>query len=237
MRTVALLVAAGVASGAQAPSFEVATVKVNRTGSGRSGFPQLRNGRLTADNATLKQILQVAYGLSALQIGGPAWLDSDRFDIMAKSPEGVAGEVMPMLQSLLKDRFQLAAHIESREMPVYDLIVGNEGLKIALFDPAHIPPTPPRNGAASMIIGGMTMAGLAGALTPAAGRPVLDRTGLEGRYYCAVTFSPLAAADAGDGPLDIFAAVQRQLGLKLEPKKAALDFLVVEHVERVPREN
>ena len=243
--TVAGIVAAVVGLPAvrgQSSTFEVASVKVNRTDDGNSSLPQLRNGRLTAERVSLRQILQVAYGLTALQISGPGWLDSDRFDLAAKAPQGVKdSETMPMLRSLLKERFQLTAHIENKEMPVYDLTVAKDGLKISLFDPSHIPVAPPRNGAASMIIGPMTMPQLANTLTPAAGRPVVDRTGLEGRYFCAVTFSPLAAQANGNaadaGSVDIFAALQEQLGLKLEPKKEPLDILVVDHAERTPSVN
>jgi uncharacterized protein (TIGR03435 family) len=234
--------AAAVALWAQTPAFEVASVKVNRSDDGISRYPTLTNGVLSAKHATLKMILQTAYGLGALQIGGPGWLDSDRFDLEAKSPQGVPeSDMMPMLQSLLRERFKLMAHRESKEMPVYDLIVAKDGLKIPLFDPAHIPATPPRNGAASMIIGPMTMSQLASQMTPAAGRPVLDRTGLDGRYFCALTFSPLSAEEtastADSGPLDLFVAVQRQLGLKLEPAKEPLEVLMVDHAERVPTEN
>lgn len=228
---------------AQSPAFEVASIKVNRSGDGRSGYPRLTNGRMTAQNATLKMTLQVAYGLSALQIDGPGWMDSDRFDLEAKSPQGVPdSELMPMLQSLLMERFHLAAHRETKETPVYDLIVAKVGLKIAPFDPDHVPPTPPRNGAASMIIGALTMSQLAYNITPAAGRPVLDKTGLNAvRYFCAVTFSPLTAQSEDStpesGPLDIFRALEQQLGLKLEPAKEPLDILIVDHAERVPTEN
>jgi uncharacterized protein (TIGR03435 family) len=245
MRMVAILFLAAIAGSvlrAQGLAFEVATVKVNRSGSGSSNGPRLTNGRLSAENATLKQFLQAAYDLNALEISGPGWLDSDRFDLIAKSPQGVPdSDLMPMLQSLLKERFQLTAHRENKEMPVYDLIVAKDGLKISVFDPSHIPPTPPRNGAASMIIGAMTMPQLAHSLTPAAGRPVVDKTGLEGRYFCAVTFSPLAAQAnsnmADVAPLDLFAAVQQQLGLRLEPTKAPREILVVDHAERIPSEN
>lgn len=237
-----VIVSTGSVLPAQSPAFEVATVKVNRGGTGASNGPRLTNGRLSAENATLKRFLQVAYDLNALQISGPAWLDSDRFDLAAKSPEGVPdSDLMPMLQSLLKERFQLALHRENKEMPIYDLIVAKEVLKISVFDPSHIPPTPPRNGAASMIVGPMTMSQLANSLTPATGRPVVDKTGLQGRYFCAVTFSPLAAQTNSNvtdvAPLDIFAAVEQQLGLKLESAKATREILVVDHAERMPREN
>ena len=92
MRIVATVVAiltTGSALPAQSLAFDVATVKVNRTGSGATNLPRITNGRLTAENVTLGQILQVAYGLNALQIGGPVWLGSDRFDLAAKAPQGV----------------------------------------------------------------------------------------------------------------------------------------------------
>lgn len=222
---------------AQSPSFDVATIKANRTGSGSSNGPYLSNARLVAQNASLKHILEVAYGLSALEIVGPDWLDTERFDLAGKMPEGAAGsDFMPMLQTLLKERFRLRAHSQEREMPVYDLTVAKGGFKLTIFDPAHIPGPPPRNGAQSMIIGPMTMPQFAKALTGAAGRPVVDRTGLDGRYYCAVTFGPLGV-DPKEEPVDIFAAVQQQLGLKLEANRALLRILVIDQIERSPSEN
>jgi uncharacterized protein (TIGR03435 family) len=228
---------------AQSPAFEVATIKANHSGSDGSNSPRLTNGRLWAENTTLKQIVQVAYDLSALRITGPDWLDSDRFDLTGIAPHGVPDtELMAMLQALLKERFLLAAHRATREMPVYDMVVAKDGLKLAPYDPAHPLVPPPRNGAASTIVGTGTMPQLANMLTRSAGRPVLDKTGLEGRFAYALTFSPLAAQPASDsgaelGPLDLFAAVQQQLGLKLEPKKDTIEILIVDHAERVPSEN
>jgi uncharacterized protein (TIGR03435 family) len=228
--------AAGSALHAQSPAFEVASVRVNKTDSGGSNFPRLTKGTLMAQNVTMRMILQSAYGLTALQITGPGWLDSDHFDLAGKAPAGVPDtEVMPMLQSLLKERFQLAAHRETKEMPVYNLVVAKDGLKISPFDPAHPPATPPRNGAASMIMGPGTMSGLASMLVSAAGRPVIDKTGLEGRYGYAFTFSPMAAVDQGQ--MDIFEALQQQLGLRLESARAPIETLVVDHIERTPTEN
>ena len=232
-----LAVAASAGLLAQSPAFEVATVKANRSGSGSSNGPFISKGRLAAQNASLRQILQVAYGVSELEISGPDWLNYERFDLAGKVPDGVPDtEIMPMLQSLLKDRFRLAAHDEERETAVYDLTVAKGGAKLTAFDPSHIPATPPRNGAESMIIGPMTMSQLASQLARPAGRPVIDKTGLEGRYFLAVTFSPLSA-DPREGAVDIFAALQQQLGLRLEPDKEKLRILVVDHAERVPLEN
>lgn len=185
-------------------------------------------------------MLRVAYGLTCPQINGPGWLDTDRFDVAAKSPQDVPdSDLKSMLQSLLKERFQLAVHIETQNISVFDLIVSKGGLKISVYDPAHPLQTPPRNAAASMIIGVLTMRQLADMLVSPAGRPVLNKTGLEGRYCCALLFSPLSAQAgdrAGDSTSpDIFAAV-RQLGLQLESGKELLDILIVDHAERVPTE-
>ena len=226
---------------AQSPAFEVASLKVNRTDNGSSSGPRLTNGRLTAENVTLRTMLRVAYGLTGPQITGPGWLDSDRFDVAANSPQDVPeSDLKSMLQSLLKERFLLAVHIETKNISVYDLIVSKGGLKISVYDPAHPLQTPPRNGAASMIIGVLTMPQLADMLVSPAGRPVLNKTGLQGRYGCALLFSPLSpqAGDrAGDSTSpDIFAAVH-QRGSQLESTKEPLDILIVDYAERVPTEN
>jgi len=227
---------------AQSPKFEVASVKVNYTEGEQQRYPRLANGKFTAENTSMRTILQVAYGLTSVQITGPGWLDSDRFDLAATAPQGVPDtELMPMLQALLKDRFNFTAHNEKKEMSVYNLVVMKEGPKFAILDAAHIPPAPARNGASSMIIGPMTMTELAGHLTSVTGRLVLNKTALEGRYFCAVTFTPLTTqaneVATGAGALDIFAAIQLQLGLKMESAKEPVDILVVDRAERVPTEN
>jgi uncharacterized protein (TIGR03435 family) len=237
-----LLAAIAITAHAQSPKFEVASVKANHSEGEQERYPRFANGKLIAENTTMRTILQVAYGLTKIQINGPGWLDSDHFDLAATSPQGVPDtELMPMLQALLKDRFNFAAHIEKKEMAVYNLVVLKEGPKFSIFDAAHIPPTPARNGASAMIIGPMTMTDLAGHLTSTTGRLVLNKTGLEGRYFCAVTYTPLTTqaneVATGSGALDIFAAIQLQLGLKLESSKEPVDILVVDRAERVPTEN
>src|ERR1700689_1962148 len=147
MRTATILIFTGTAAAvlcAQSPAFEVATVKVNRSGENGAGRPDLRNGVLTAWNVTMRMILRAAYDLHESRIIGPDWLDSDRFDLAGKAPAGVPDtEFMPMLQALLKERFQLAVHRETKEMAVFDMVVTKGGLKIWQFDPARPVPKPP----------------------------------------------------------------------------------------------
>jgi uncharacterized protein (TIGR03435 family) len=222
-------------------TFEVASVKVNTSGDGSAMFPNLRNGRVQATNATMHQILQVAWGLSSPQISGPSWIDSDRYDIDAKPPAGAsATDIKPLLQALLKERFHLEAHLETKEQPVYNLVVLKGGPKIQPTDPDRPFQQPARmRGASSMIVNPRgTMDMLATMLAGTTGRPVLDKTNLDGPYLYVLQYAQLdtTASDPNSAP-DIFGAVQQQLGLKLESDKAPLPVLVIDHAERVPTGN
>ena len=244
--TLLILVGLAIALQAQSPAFEVATVKIHPAGDNAFASPDLKNGTFTARNVSLKRLLRTAYDLSDFQITGPGWLDSDRYDLIAKSPEGVPDtEVTPMLQALLKDRFHLVAHREMKEMPVFDMVVGKGGLKIWPYDPARpvVKPPPPAHPTSAMTAsnGVATMPQLATQLALSAGRPVLDKTGLEGRYGFFLFYTMLSAqaddATAGTGPPDFFGAVEQQLGLKLESNRESIGILVVDRADRVPTEN
>jgi uncharacterized protein (TIGR03435 family) len=231
---------------AQSQAFEVATVKTHPSGDNGMSFPDFKNGTFTARNVTMRRLLRSAFDLSDLQIIGPEWLDSDAYDLVAKSAPGTPDSgLMPMLQTLLKDHFHIAVHRETKEMPVFDMVVAKSGLKIWLSDPSRPVPKPPlpAHVTSAMIAsnGVVTMPQLAIRLANSAGRPVLDKTGLEGRYGFFLFWTQLSAespdADAGSGPPDFFAAVEQQLGLKLQPNKEPVETLIVDHAERVPTEN
>ncbi len=201
-------------------------------------------------------------------IGGPGWLDSDAYDLDAKA-EGAASvnqTVGRMLQSFLEDRCKLKVHREARETAVYALTVAKGGPKLkesapdscTPLDLSH-PPTDPlaapcgfptmqgKNGNIIAEGRGMTMAEFAARLLTRVDRPVVDKTGLTGRYdihleYSMINAGPvrLNGAEGGmpvesDGP-SIFSAVQSQLGLRLESDKAPIDVIVVDSIER-PSEN
>ncbi len=219
-------------------SFEVAAIKANNTGGGGHGYPFLHNGVLTTRNVSLKTILAAAYGLNSVRIFGPGWLDSEFFDLSAKAPQGVADDqIQPMLQALLKERFQAQCHMEARDVAAYDLVVNKGGAKLIPFDPAHPPVSPANTGGAAMV-GVGTTAQIADMIAGAAGRPVVDRTGLVGRFSYLIRYAPMPVDAGGDSGLpDIFGAVQQQLGLRLESKKEVLDVLVVDHIDRVPSGN
>ena len=130
------------------PAFEVASVKPNNSGDNRVMF-RANGGRVTVVGATVRMLIQQAYRIRDFQLsGGPGWINSDRFDIEAK-PENVADmtpERMPLLlQGLLVERFQLKTHKETKELPIYELLVAKDGSKLKSVPepPRPAPGTPP----------------------------------------------------------------------------------------------
>src|SRR5262245_34631014 len=157
----------GPSVGAQTPSnqaFEVASVRPNKTGDGRVMLGLQPGGRFNASNVPLRMLIRQAFNVQEFQIvGGPDWLTSDRFDVVAKAPEGEfnADIMRPMLQSLLVERFKLAFHRESRDMPIYALMKARSdgklgpGLSASAVECAAVmrgrrgggpPPAPPQPG-------------------------------------------------------------------------------------------
>jgi uncharacterized protein (TIGR03435 family) len=297
---------------AESPTFEVASVKpaeppppgqmrVMMRGGPGSADP----GQLTYTNVSLKNILTNAYGVKGYQINGPKWLDSERFDIVAKIPKGATKEQFQlMLQNLLAERFKLALHHETKDLPMYSLVVGKGGAKLkesvedatvsgGAGEPPALPPPPPgagpavtgrmrvgadgmpqlppgvgknnmmvmiMNGRMRLVANHRPMSALTEMLGSQVGFPVVDATGLKGNYDFTLDFSPdglngpmgllpsppppdggpggapMASAPDVSGPT-IFAALQEQLGLKLEQKKGPVDLLVIDRLEKVPTEN
>ena len=247
MRPITLILVVAMASYAQAPVFEVASVKPNTAG-GRMSV-ESSGDRFTAFDIGLGPLVLMAYDLNVRQISGLDHTFDDRYDIVAKAEHRVgSGEMRQMLQSLLADRFKLQVHWETREVPVYSLTVAKGGPKLRHSDqPEDDLPrvrTPASAGGTETPSGVSytheSMADFAWALSRMArigDRQVVDNTGLEGSYDFTLTFDrnpvPPAGTDAPPrlGP-DVFSAVQEQLGLKLGSAKAPVRFLVIDHVER-----
>lgn len=247
-------------SAAQEPAFEVATIKPTA--------PDWRGGRylrmqsahqFEGRNHTLKTLLAAAFSLSPKAIsGGPAWVDTEKFDILARTP----GEARPhwdqqmlMLQSLLKDRFGLVFHRESKDMPVFTLtVVAKTGPKLKESDPQLADASPEGPPALIFVLAPelvrlparyASMADLAHVFQRAAlDRPVLDQTGLKGRYDFDLEFTPdesqfggafanrTVSADAQQRP-GLFAAMQEQLGLKLTATRGPVETLVIDRATTV----
>jgi uncharacterized protein (TIGR03435 family) len=238
---------------AQAPaaqSFDVASIHINNTET--DGHHHIisdpAESHFRTVNLALRDLIQFAYGVPDSQIlGGPAWLDSTMFDIDAKSDPAVDAQLhaLPteqarrqkqlMVQALLADRFQLKVHQETRQLPIYALVVSKDGPK---FIPSKVAGTTIDTGRARLHIAGSddTIGILARELAQVLGRPVLNQTGMSGRYDVSLRWTPDDAAAAApstpDVPPDIFTAIQEQLGLKLESTKEPVPVLVIDSVEK-----
>jgi uncharacterized protein (TIGR03435 family) len=227
-------------------AFEVASIRPHK-GMYTVVRVSISGPKVTIEAYSLLGLIMDAYHLNAsYQIsGGPNWVDSDadRFDIVANAPGEVApsGEdVRLMLQTLLADRFQLKLHPETKERPVYALVVAKNGPKLKESAPDKDFSTTVAGGrAAQLTMTKATMEQLAIQLsTGGLDRPVVDKTGLAGQYDITLNWIPeYAGPPAPDSNgVNIFTAVQEQLGLKLEPQKAPIEILLIDHVER-PSEN
>jgi uncharacterized protein (TIGR03435 family) len=245
---------------------------------------------------SVAELIRIAYRVKAYQVSGPDWMASERFDVLAKLPEGASSAQVPeMLQALLAERFKLTMHRESKEHAVYALVVGKNGPKLKESAPdadapaatndanpqvrisgrgentqvtisggqigtAHMSMGP--NGTMHLEAPRIGMAAFADTLSRFFDRPVVDLTELKGTYQLALDLSmedlrtaaltmgimgpgmgagrgavrPPADAASDPGGLSIFAAVQ-QLGLKLEPRKVPIDFVVIDRLEKAPTEN
>jgi uncharacterized protein (TIGR03435 family) len=245
------------------PVFEVASVKPNRSGATAPQRISAPPGeQVTMINVPLRTLIQFAYRLPADSvIGGPGWIGSDRFDVVAKaSAPASVEELRSMLRALLEDRFTLVSHMETRQVTSYALMAARTdgrlgpGLRTAAVDcttpaarEAHGGPGPthpcnPVVGIGQIGARGLPLDRLAGMLSTAAGGPVVDASGLSGNFDWDVSFTPQAFLQGSfdrerfpfidpDGP-SIFTAVQEQLGLKLEPRRTDIDVLVIDAVEQ-----
>lgn len=240
--------------------FEVASVKrTDRCGGGSSIDAQL----VTLRGVPLKPVLMEAFKVRFHQIEGPSWLETDCFDVSAKIPDGGSrDQLSAMLQALLTERFKLAAHEEYRLRSGYALIVDKGGPKFKEDDPktafmgSHVGQMFYGANGHGALKGVMTMATLAANLSTKGYGPVQDLTGLTGKYDIDLSWSPdqdfeptrgdatdpAAMPPSGDSsavpqPKSLFAALRESLGLKLEWRQIQVQFLVIDHIERIPDKN
>jgi uncharacterized protein (TIGR03435 family) len=239
-------------------SFEVATIKPNKSGSRGVMISPRPGGRFVARNSSLESLIAFAYQIGNFQFSGaPDWLDSERYDIEAKASEDLtAASMRPMLQALLEDRLRLKFHRETKEQAVYALLVGKTGkLQDAgecSTPPGTTPPPPkpgepPPPGCGSLatlrgriIAQKIPIVRLATVLASLTNRMVLDETNLTGKYDIDLRYAPdmdtTEPTQADPNSPSLFTALQEQLGLKLESKKGPVEMFVIDQVER-PSEN
>jgi uncharacterized protein (TIGR03435 family) len=193
-------------------------------------------GRLVLRNTTLRNLVLNAYRVIRYQLaGGPKWLASAKFDVDAKLPAGAPRDQVPLMeQAMLADRFKLEVHRETRTIPEWALVVAKGGPKLRVASDKEDSDSARRWTVSNTRIEGVgvAMPVLADALTITVDAPVLDRTGLNGKYTFTLEFAPLLDTPGGDEMLpDIFAAVQEKLGLKLEAIKGPVEVLVIDRAE------
>jgi len=243
----AMLTVFGLAAQAPDLQFEVASLKPSQPGTGARGIRPAPGGRrYVANGVPLKLLITVAYRLRGDQVSGePGWAESELYDMSAEAERpSTMDELHIMLQNLIKERFKLQMHSETKERPVYILSVDKAGVKMkpheigSAGDPWIEQPE----------FGKLTakftpMDYFAWRLSQMLDRPVLDRTGLKGGYDFDLSWTPdlppgfpeggqiNGQAVDTSGPT-IFAALEKQLGLKLEPQKGPVDILVIDHAEK-----
>lgn len=239
------------------PAFDAVVIKRNTSGSQSMSAESRPGGVEMMTNGPLRTLVSMAYppgrgGMSSL----PAWADAERYDMTAR----IVGDPSPeqrraLWRALLAERMKLAAHYESREVATFDLVpMRSDGqlgpnIKLAAVDCAArtaaaargetLPPLPPAAPGAAPPCGSFSGAGFrrAGSITMEqlariipAGRPVFDKTGIAGAYDVVLEFAPQQLGAPSDLP-DLFTALRDQLGLKLEPSRTPVEFLVIDRIE------
>jgi uncharacterized protein (TIGR03435 family) len=219
------------------PAFEVASVRLGQPAAGDAVFCE--GGRLTVYNYTLRTLIQMAWHVRDIQVlGGPAWMDSQAYYIAAKGdPSATDDQCRAMLQTLLEERFALVLHHDLRDLPVYALVLVPNGPKFHESEVGVPPNIATAKG--SLSVQKVSMANVARVLSSTLDRPVLDKTGLGGRYTFRLEWDadenqPTAAGDVHIPNLNtsLFRAIETQLGLRLEVQKGPVDVMVIDHADR-----
>ena len=243
-------------------AFEVASVKPNKSVETGGFIRRMRGGTFSVGNQTLLQLIRFAYGLQGVQlVGAPDWMRTERFDITAKAPAEVPtsapGQLVPealMLRSLLEDRFRLAMHRETRQLPIYALVIARSDGRLGpqIRRPATDfcarrakeaekgNPQPfgegyqvcgMRGNDRGLTAGAFPIRGFSNFLAAEVDRIVIDRTGLTGEWDFELKWSPPNAPSADPDRPSIFTALEEQLGLRLEPTTGPVEVMVIDGVE------
>ncbi len=230
------------------PAFDVASVRPGTPPPGGALAPlrediNTSSGTLTMRNVKLSTCIRWAYKLNVYEISAPDWMDSTRYDIIAKPAQpSTEDQLRLMLQSLLDERFRLVAHRQPKSVSGYELVAGKD--QTPKLQPAEGGGEGSMTGSGALVFEGhkMPLSRLTDIVSSALKVPVRDGTGLAGFYDFKLDLRPyIAPLQPGDPPRDpadlVIPALRDQLGLKLEPRKLTLEVLVVDTAEKTPTEN
>ena len=202
--------------------------------------------RFFMHSASLNMLIGQAYGIDGHNIDNqPGWVGAQFYDVDATLADGrqlTREQMQPILQDLLARRFHLSVHREQRAVSGFELVIAKSGAKLEPAKDSARPKGMPSYFHAQLLPNemdgwGISIETFAHVLAGPAGQPVIDKTGLTGLYDIHLSYAPPNSPNADSALPDIFTAIQEQLGLKLEPAKVPVDYLVIDHVDRIPTEN
>ena len=236
------------------PAFDVASIRASQgnagggPGGGRGNPFRRDNIQLSPDGVTmrgisLKSAIGWAYGAKDYQVSGPDWLDTQRFDIAAKTAgQATEDQLRVMMETLLSDRFKVAVHRQTKEMQAYVLVIGKGGSKLVESKTEGESDIQPDQKRMQVTILRTPLSQLTDLLYMVLRTPVVDQTGLTGKYDLSINVAKYMMTPGSDGSMQdpvglIMTAVQEELGLKLESRKVPIDLVVVDHAEKTPSEN
>jgi uncharacterized protein (TIGR03435 family) len=241
------------AEGTEAPArFEVVDVRPSKASADRQGLSALPSGQVEILGYTVRELILLAFEVKSDRVsGGPKWLDSDRFDVIAKSPDAMSPHaIAAMVKTLLQEHFQLRTHTEDHPLPVFALVAGKESPKMKASDGSARSQCDlvVADQGRSFTCRNTTMSQLADRLPNVAQAyftlPLVDQTGLKGAFDFTLTWTPKnprsdrrgpevgAQAPTPPGGLTIFEAIEKQLGLKVEERKHPLPVIVIDGAEK-----
>ena len=202
------------------------------------GSTETTPGTLRMQDVSVETCIKWAYGVQESQIAGPAWIDSDKFDVTAKTDGPTTDDQMRrMMQALLADRFKLSFHHQEKELKAFVLTAAKGGAKVT---PAAAPDAKPfrQNSANGSVVKSMTIQQFGDFISQPLHMPVVDQTGLVGKYDFVLDFTPYLpdahnmGPDRPDSTSILMAALQGELGIKMEARKTPVDVMVIDHVEK-----
>jgi uncharacterized protein (TIGR03435 family) len=222
------------------PAYEVASIKPNTSLTDHTSSHGSK-GQIALSHNSLKRLVEQAYSVKSFQVTGPAWMENVYFDIVAKYPAEAEHDARTlMLRTLLEDRFKLAAHLESKEMPGYVLVAAKRGFKLKPVDAGPFDTDVEGGMVRTLTAKKVSMARLADLMARNLGAMVVDKTGVDGVYDFTLRWSNddrSVRGSEGETAPSLFTALQESLGLQLKAEKVPVEIVVVDHVDREPSEN